>query len=83
MERGSMEKLKFDRRLSRRRDWVSESALDAHVETLPDVADKGTSEESEAADADSEVQSGPEDAGADQAGVASTGESTPPVEREF
>lgn len=40
MERGSMDNLKFDRRLSRRRGWHADGELKAHEDSLPDVSDK-------------------------------------------
>jgi len=42
MDRESVERLRFDRRLQRRRDWVESAQVDAHLETLPDVSDKMT-----------------------------------------
>lgn len=84
MERGSMEKLKFDKRLARRRGWVEESDLTTHVDGLPDVSDKRWLEERDgeqsgaAADADADpAPSTPE------AEATSVSESTPPPTREF
>jgi hypothetical protein len=45
MDRDSMERLRFDRRLLRRREWVEEAELEAHVEALPDVAEKIASDD--------------------------------------
>ncbi|MCR9097747.1 MAG: hypothetical protein NXI30_26310 [bacterium] len=42
MDRESVERLRFDRRLSSRRDWVEQTDVDAHLEALPDVTDKMT-----------------------------------------
>lgn len=42
MDRESVERLRFDRRLQRRRDWIEDAARQAHDEALPDVADKMT-----------------------------------------
>lgn len=42
MDRESVERLRFDRRLSSRRDWVEQTDVDAHLEALPDVSDKMT-----------------------------------------
>jgi hypothetical protein len=39
MERGSMENLKFDKRLRKRRDWISSSDADSYEAALPDVSD--------------------------------------------
>lgn len=38
MDRESVERLRFDRRLKRRRDWVSDEALEEHLASLPDVS---------------------------------------------
>ena len=40
MERGSLEKLKFDKRLQLRQGWVSEQDTEGYLESLPDVSDK-------------------------------------------
>lgn len=50
MERGSMEKLKFDKRLARRRGWLNSDESKAYADALPDVADKCWVEEDEAED---------------------------------
>jgi len=42
MDRDSVERLRFDRRLQRRAGWVEPSERQAHLETLPDVSDKMT-----------------------------------------
>jgi hypothetical protein len=42
MDRDSVERLRFDRRLHRRRDWVEQDAHDAYLTTLPDVSEKMT-----------------------------------------
>ena len=42
MDRDSVERLRFDRRLQRRAGWVEPSEREAHLETLPDVSDKMT-----------------------------------------
>jgi len=42
MDRESVERLRFDRRLQRRRDWVESSDVEANLEALPDVSDKMT-----------------------------------------
>ena len=61
MDRESVERLRFDRRLQRRRDWVESSEVDANLEALPDVSDKMTTaaeleaEEAEQAAAESEA----------------------------
>ena len=37
----SLNALKFDLRLQNRRGWISQAEQDTHLESLPDVADKG------------------------------------------
>lgn len=54
MERGSLEKLKYDSRLAGRRDWTSASDHAAYVESLPDVARKGMHADDESDDAAAE-----------------------------
>ena len=52
MDRESVERLRFDRRLQRRRDWVDPKDYDAYIESLPDTSEKmtrGLDEESDAA----------------------------------
>ena len=34
-----MSKLRLDRRLTRRRGWISQDDLDSELESLPDVSD--------------------------------------------
>lgn len=40
MDRKSLERLKLDRRLIRRRNWISADELRQELDALPDVADK-------------------------------------------
>lgn len=42
MDRESVERLRFDRRLHSRRGWVEESDIASHLESLQDVSDKMT-----------------------------------------
>jgi len=42
MDRESVERLRFDRRLQRRRHWLAENELEGHFEGLPDVSGKMT-----------------------------------------
>lgn len=42
MDRESVERLRFDRRLARRRDWVDENDVEANIDALPDLTDKMT-----------------------------------------
>lgn len=40
MNRNAMQKLRLDRRLVSRRDWVSPAELERELEALPDVSHK-------------------------------------------
>ena len=40
MERGSLEKLKFDRRLRLRDGWAADEEINSFLAALPDVSDK-------------------------------------------
>jgi hypothetical protein len=40
VNRQSMERLKLDRRLFDRKNWISQAELDAVMAALPDVSDK-------------------------------------------
>ncbi len=40
MDRESMERLRFDRRLQRRRDGAAHAEYESYVEGLPDLSDK-------------------------------------------
>ena len=42
MDRESLERLRFDRRLQNRRGWLAPGELERHVEALPDIKDKLT-----------------------------------------
>jgi hypothetical protein len=42
MDRESVERLRFDTRLARRRDWVEDTAVEQYLDALPDVAPKMT-----------------------------------------
>ena len=42
MDKESVERLRYDRRLQRRTGWVEESAMESHIEALPDVSEKMT-----------------------------------------
>jgi hypothetical protein len=69
MDRESLDRLRFDRRLQNRRGWLAPGELDRHVQALPDVADKMTTlaAQEEGASGGGETQS------ADQAGGATRG----------
>ncbi len=56
MERGSLEKLKFDKRLQLRRGWVSEQDTSGHIESLPDVSDKIAVESADQPDDERDVE---------------------------
>ncbi|MDP6977896.1 MAG: hypothetical protein QF570_04740 [Myxococcota bacterium] len=40
MERGSLDKLKYDNRLASRKGWIDGTDRNAFVDSLPDVGDK-------------------------------------------
>ena len=40
MDRESLDRLRFDRRLQNRRGWLAPGELERHADALPDVADK-------------------------------------------
>jgi hypothetical protein len=42
MDKESVERLRFDRRLQRRSGWVEETTQNAYLESLPDVSEKMT-----------------------------------------
>jgi hypothetical protein len=42
MDRKSLERLRLDRRLIRRRGWISERELEREIASLPDVSAKAT-----------------------------------------
>lgn len=64
MDRESVERLRFDRRLQRRRDWVETGKFDEHADSLPDVSEKMTTaaelEAEEMAAAEAAPAPGPE-----------------------
>ncbi len=57
MDRESLDRLRFDRRLQNRRGWLGPGELERHAQALPDVTDKLTTlaaqEEGSAATAES------------------------------
>jgi hypothetical protein len=53
MNRQAMQKLRLDRRLTARKNWMSRDELDRELEALPDVSHKGTTL-GEAAEANSQ-----------------------------
>ena len=52
MNRDAMQKLRLDRRLIRRRGWVSKAELEKELESLPDVSDKIASPDDEHAESE-------------------------------
>lgn len=42
MDRESLDRLRFDRRLQSRRGWLAPGELDSYLASLPDVSDKMT-----------------------------------------
>ncbi len=47
MDRNSIERMRLDRRLIRRRNWIPQKQLQRELDALPDVADKVAPIESE------------------------------------
>ncbi len=74
MDRESVERLRFDCRLARRRDWVEDSEVEQYLESLPDVSAKM------ATIGDLEAEADPEDAGSTAAPAA---EPAAPVSESF
>ena len=63
MEQGSIAKLKYDNRLSRRKGWLSNEEEKAYLEALPDVADKiAMPEDDEPEEVAEQVEAAPEEA---------------------
>jgi hypothetical protein len=59
MDRDSLEKLRLDRRLIRRRGWIAPDDLDREIDSLPDVAHKiAPSEKAESTDSPSSDEPG-------------------------
>jgi hypothetical protein len=48
MKRGSLEKMRLDRRLAGRHGWISKKDLAGETETFPDASDKIAANEAEA-----------------------------------
>lgn len=63
MDRESVERLRFDRRLSRRRGWVDEAEAAQALDALPDVSEKMTT----AAELEAEEAAAAEEASAEEA----------------
>ncbi len=57
MDRDSMKRLRLDRRLIRRRGWISQRDLERELSALPDVSDKIQPPDSEDAEADGSDES--------------------------
>ena len=66
MDRESVDRLRFDQRLQRRRDWLEAGEREGYLEALPDVSEKMTT----IAEAEAEADSAPESAGAEPAAAA-------------
>jgi hypothetical protein len=62
MNREAISKLRLDRRLIRRRNWIGESELARELSGLPDIAHKGTTL-GEAADERESANAASSDAG--------------------
>ena len=70
MDRESVERLRFDRRLARRRDWVDGQEVDQYIESLPDVSDKMTT--AAELEAEAEADSAPESPASGSEAAAAT-----------
>ena len=86
MDRESVERLRFDRRLKTRPGWLDESQEETYLAELPDVSDKMTTcaaeeeDESEAASEEASVESPQAFGAAPVAGDFSTsGSLSPPI----
>lgn len=58
MDRDSLDRLRFDRRLQSRRGWIAPEELERYLESLPDVSDKLTTLAAEADVASGAAESG-------------------------
>jgi hypothetical protein len=76
MDRESVERLRFDRRLQRRRGWVAQSDYEAHLESLADTSDKMIRGIGESETPDESPEAAPEQAAEPALAEASP---TPPV----
>jgi len=76
MDRESVDRLRFDRRLQNRRDWIEPTDVEAHLESLPDVSDKMTT----AAELEAEEEAARANV---EAGSASQPASEPPAAPTF
>ena len=59
MNKESVERLRFDRRLRHRPDWIQDSALEDYLAALPDVSEKMTTSAEEEA-VEEEVATAPD-----------------------
>jgi len=50
--------MKFDRRLARRKDWISRNELEKRVEALPDVSHKIASDDESPTDSPTDSEEG-------------------------
>ena len=83
MDRESINRLRFDRRLEQRRDWADADARAQNFESLPDVADKmtrGLDEPDEAGAADG---GGETEGSAPAPSIGVGAEPTPPLATSF
>ncbi len=81
MDRESVERLRFDRRLQRRRGWVEQSDYEAHLESLADTSDKmirGIDESETADDSAAEVPVQPAEPDLAEASATSPAGDFPP-----
>ena len=59
MDRNSMAQLRLDRRLIKRRGWISGEALDGELEKLPDVSHKAAPQDDGGAPRGAAAEPGP------------------------
>lgn len=59
MERGSLEKLQYDKRLRLRNGWISKAQEQSYIDALPDVSDKIFIEEEEEPEAQEQAVEAP------------------------
>jgi hypothetical protein len=59
VDRKSLERMKFDRRLIRRRNWISSDDLRRELDSLPDVAEKAAPIEMDEAESEEEPTASP------------------------
>lgn len=72
MDRESLDRLRFDRRLQKRRGWLAPGELERHVAALPDITDKLTTLADQEAGAAASAEGGAAGPGASGAADGTT-----------